>query len=490
MLTKSDFLKYIQCPKYVWLYKHRKDLLPEEIDENLQRVFDAGYEIEDYAYKLFPGGVDAQVDGFKESIVKTKQLMEEKVPVIFQPTISANNLFCRADIIKLNKDGKSWDIHEVKSSTKVKDINIHDLVFQKICFEGAGHKINKTNLVFINNKYVRQGEIVAKELLQTEDITKEVKLMERGTRLEIAKALKIITQKDQPGVRILKQCRDPFECTFLDYCWKDLPKKSIYSIAGGLNEEKLNRLLDEGILEIKDIPEGIITRKDGLRHYQAEKQNEVHIEKENIKGELGEMKYPLYFIDYETFAPVIPLFDGYRPYQRMTFQYSLHVQEKPGGELKHYAYLANGWEDPSKKLAKNLKEKIGKTGSLISWNMGFEKGCNKEMGERYPQFASFFADNNERMLDLMSTFKKGFYVHKDFLGSASIKKVLPVLVPELSYGDLEIQEGMVASNKWRDMIDPKTDKKEVEEIYENLLKYCELDTLAMVKILEKLRKLD
>jgi len=489
MLTKSDFLKYIQCPKYIWLYKHRKDLLTEEIDENLQRIFDEGYRVETYAYKLFPGGVDAQVNGFKESIAKTKELMSAKTSIIFQPTISSKDLFCRADIIKLNKDGKSWDIYEVKSATQIKNINIYDLSFQKICFESKGYKIGKSHIVIINNQYVRQGEIDPKKLLRTEDITADIALMEEGTKLEIKKALEVIEQKEESNMRILKQCRSPYECTFLDYCWKDLPKKSIYSIAGGLTEKKLNILIDEGILEIKDIPENMITKKAALRQYHAEKYDEIHIEKENIKDELAQLKYPLYFLDYETFSPVIPLFNGYRPYQRMIFQYSLHVQEKPGKELKHYAYLAKGWEDPSEGLAKDLKENTGATGSFISWNMGFEKGCNTEMGERYHEFLEFFEDVNNRMFDLMNIFRKGYYVHKDFYGSASLKRVLPVIVPDLSYGNLEIQEGMSASNKWREMIDPKMDKKQAEEIYNNLLKYCELDTLAMVRILKELVKI-
>lgn len=489
MLTKSDFVKYLQCSKYLWLHKHRKDLIPAEIDENLQKIFDEGYHIESYAYKLFPGGVNAQVEGFKESISLTKDLMTKKTPIIFQPTISGRELFCRGDIIKLNADGKSWDICEVKSATSVKDINIHDLAFQKICFESVGYKIGKIHLVFINNQYVRQGDIEPEKLLQLEDITEQVQYLEEEIKLEIIKALAIIKQTDEPMTRILWQCNEPYDCAFINYCWKDIPDHSIYEIAGGLTETKLNLLLDEGILEIKDIPDGIITSVAGLRHHHAVKHETVHIEPENIQAELAQPQYPLYFLDYETYAPGVPLFDGYKPYQRMTFQYSLHIQETPGGELKHYAYLAKDWEDPSFGLATELKKLIGATGSVIAWNMGFEKSCNSEMGERYPEFVSFFENINNRMFDLMQVFKKGYYVHKDFHGSASLKKVQPVLVPELSYGDLAIHEGGTASNRWGKMIKPETSEEARAETYDNLLKYCELDTLAMVRILEELRKI-
>lgn len=488
MLTKSDFLKYIQCPKYLWLYKHRKDLLPEEVDPNLQKIFDEGYHVESYAYQLFPGGIDAEKEDHQEAFDETKKLIKKKTKIIYQPTFITKDLYCRSDIIQSEDKGKTWDIYEVKSATSVKDINIYDLSFQKICLEGAGLKVGKLFIYHLNNQYVREGEIEPKKLLELEDVTDQVKYLQDEVKLQIDNALKIMRKQAEPRVRILKQCTTPYECTFLDYCWKDIPKKSIYSIAGGLNEQKLNMLLDEGIIHIKDIPEGVVTSKAGLRQYQAEKHNEVHIERENIKDELDKLQYPLYFLDYETFAPGVPLFDGYRPYQRITFQYSLHVQEKPGAKLKHYSFLARKMEEPTRELAESLQRAVGSKGTFIAWNMSFEKGCNREMGERYPKYMKFFEEINERMFDLMSIFKKGFYVHKDFHGSASIKKVLPVLCPDLKHADLDISEGATASNQWRKMVDPETDEKEKEEIFKDLLEYCELDTMAMVRILEELRK--
>ena len=252
MLTKSDFLKYIQCPKYLWLQKHRKDLIPEEVDKNLQKIFDNGYLVESYAYDLFPEGVNAQLDDFQKSITESKKLLEKNTSTIFQATIATNELFCRSDIVKFNKSDNSWDIYEVKSATEVKDINFYDLAFQKICFESLNYKVNKTYIIFVNNEYVRKGEIEPKKLLKIEDVSESVKLLEDEVKIKIKKALDIIKQKDEVNVRILKQCEDPYTCIFTQYCWKDIPNNSIYNIAGGLKEKTLNQLLDEGILEIKD----------------------------------------------------------------------------------------------------------------------------------------------------------------------------------------------------------------------------------------------
>lgn len=377
----------------------------------------------------------------------------------------------------------------MKNSTEAKEIHLDDVAFQKMAFKEAGYAIGKTYLIHINNAYVRKGELEIKKLFKIEDISQDVIMLEKAIAEQAESALDTLKIKEEPDVRILKQCSRPYECAFTNYCHRDMPANSIYSIAGGLSEAKLNKLLDEGVLEIKDIPERIIASTAGLRHYYAVKTRQVHVEKENIKRELENLNYPLYFLDYETNAPPIPMFDGYRPYQRMIFQYSLHVKESGNSKLKHFEYLARDFEDPSPKLAESLAKIIGSQGSVIAWNKTFEKGCNKEMGERYPKYAKFFESVNNRMYDLMDSFKKGYYVHHDFQGSASLKKVLPVLVQDLSYKKLNIQEGSTASNTWLEMIDPNMSKENKDKIYKDLLDYCQLDTLAMVEILEKLEKL-
>lgn len=486
MLSKSQFLKYIQCYKYLWLYKFRRDLLPEETDESLQRIFDEGYEVEDYARKLFPKGVKAE--GLYETAKKnTDKLIKDGNKVIFQATAMANSLYAMADIFV--KNGDKWDIYEVKSSTQVKDIHVIDLSFQKICFESAGYKIGKTHLVVINTSYVRKGKIDPTKLLKIEDISFDVRNLISETKLNIESALKLIKSPKEPQIRILKQCNSPYECPFIDYCWKDVPDHSIYSIACGLSEKKLNELLDQDILEIKDIPEDFLTRDRALMHRHVVKHNKVHIEPDKIKDDLNSLKYPLYFLDYETFSPAIPLFDGYKPYQRIVFQFSLHVQEKPGGKLKHYEFLAKDFKDPTEDLLKALRKFIAKKGTAISWNAMFEKGCNSEMAKQAPQYAMFLKSVNDSMYDLMLIFRKGYYVHKNFHGSASIKKVLPVLIPKLSYKNLNIQEGGTASDSWKTLIDPDIDKKEKDKLYRDMLDYCCMDTMAMVEILKFLEKI-
>lgn len=489
MLTKSNYIQYLQCKKYLWLNKFRPEILPDEIDDNLKRTFESGYEVESFAYKLFLGGVNAGEGDIQEMKAKTLRLIKDKTPIIFQATISGSRLFCRADIVRYNELIDGWDIVEVKSSTEVKDIYIDDLAFQKICFEEAGLRVGRVILIHINNQYVKNGDINPHELFTEVEISEEVNEKLEETRLEIENALAVLKIKDEPEIQILRQCSDPYECPFVAYCWKDFPDHSIYSIAGALGKKKLEKLLAEGVMEVKDIPPELLTNDKLRKHHYAVSNNIAHIEKDNIEKEIEDIEYPIYFLDYETFGPVIPILDGYRPYQRVVFQYSLHVLETPKAELQHYYFLAKDLKDPTKEMAKSLREHIGDEGSVIAWNMGFEKGCNSEMGERASEYQSFFKDVNRRMRDLMHVFKKGFYVHKEFHGSASLKKVLPVLVPDLSYGVLDIHEGMTASNSWGDMVSKNMSQDEKDKIYNDLLKYCELDTFAMVRILEELRKI-
>jgi len=481
MITKSDYIRYLQCLKLGWLNKKRPDLISKEIRDSFADTMEEGYEVEKYAYQLFPDGKTAKDEA------GTKELMK-KGGVIFQPTIISGELYCRADIIAYDESNQAWDIYEVKSSTQEKSIHEYDLSFQQFCFEEAGHRVGKLNLIHINNEYVKNGAINVKELFKIEDITAEVNKLAQETKEGVASLSEVLKKEAEPSVRPVKQCNNPYECIFKDYCLQGLPEKSIYSIIGKLSEKTMNQLLDEGIVEIKDIPPELIT-PSFKKHFHAIKYNEVHIDKEGIKSELGKIEYPIYFLDYETYGSAIPIFDGYRPYQNIVFQYSLHIQKSADAKLEQFAFLANKLTDPSREMAESLKKFIGKTGTVIAWNMGFEQDCNKGMGERAGEYREFFEDINNRMYDLMSVFKQGFYIHKNFYGSASLKKVLPVLVPSLSYGELNIHEGMTASNSWYEMVKTETAEKRKKEIYDDLLKYCELDTLAMVKILEELRKI-
>ncbi len=489
MLSKTQFTYYLQCPKYLWLYKNKKELYKGEEDLDYKQL--QGESVEFWVYSQYKDGVDCEAEGggdiFK-SIDKTKELISSGKKALIQPSFHDGDLFCRNDLLVFDKKINKWDIIEVKSTTHVdEDLHITDVAFQKICLENCGLKINKAYVYFVNNEYVRKGKVDPKKLIKKEDVTERVSLIESAVKIKIGEALEFTKKtKKEPAVKILKQCSDPYDCGFIDYCWKNIPKHSVYDLS--LKANCLAEMVEEDKIKVEDVPEEMVTRENKKRYYIAETTDKVFIDKAGIAGELSSLVYPLYFLDYETYNPAVPLFDGFKPYQQMVFQYSLHVRETPGTKVEHYEFLADKWEDPCPELLKNMTSQIGDTGTILVWNEGFEKGRNEEMAKMYPKFKEKLLSVNSRVYDLATSFKKNYYVHKDFKGSWSIKSILPVLIPSLSHKDLNIQEGGTASESYRKLIDKKIGKKEKEVLGKDMLEYCKLDTLAMVEILDKVAK--
>ena len=263
-----------------------------------------------------------------------------------------------------------------------------------------------------------------------------------------------------------------------------VPEYSVHNIVTG---NKLKLLLADGILNIEDIPDHFdLTDIQGDK-VSLQKLNKPIIGKESIEQTLSELVFPIYFLDYETYGSPVPLLNGYKANQQVVFQVSLHVLQEDG-TLNHFEYLAGKLEGATRELLDTLKTNIGSVGSIVVWYESFEKGKNAELAELHPEDKTFIEDLNSRIFDLMKVFKKD-YAHPDFKGSASIKAVLPVLVPELSYKTLDVQDGTMALSEWEKMIKGNIPDADIEKTKNNLLKYCALDTLAMVEIYKKLKNL-
>ena len=480
MLTKTDYKNYLQCPMWLWLSKFRPELLPEETLD-LQRRFAMGNEVDALAKKLFPGGIEVQ--GYnREGWANTQKAILSGSKILFQPTVIAGDLSCRADILTKNKDG-SWDINEVKMATSAKKEYVYDVGFQKICFERAGIKIRKTNIIHINNKYIRHGDIEPEKLFATDDITRETDKYFSETEEGIKEALKVIEIKDEPSLELINGCNNPKRCKYLECYCNGI--KGVQAIAKDILPKHLLSLLNREILDSKKIGQSIL---DIAGYVQPEKFTKI--DADAIKKEFKKLKYPFHFFDYETYGSAIPPFDGMRPYQQMPFQYSLIVKDSPDSSTRHFEFLARKFENPIKELLAQLKKEIGPTGSVIVWYAKFESGRNKEMADMEPKFADFLKDVNDRIFDLLLIFKhkNQMYIKSEFNKLASLKVVLPVLCPELSYKNLAIQGGGDASSSWPILTGDKTPVKEKEQLSKNMLAYCKRDTEAMVGIMNKVLK--
>ncbi len=486
ILSKSSFLKGLQCGKGLYLYKHHHDLA-DEITEGQQAIFRTGHSVGILAQDLFPGGRDASLnDPLKtdQQAALTKELIDSGCRIIYEAAFLFDGVLVIADIMV--RRGNKWKIYEVKSSTSVKDVNIPDAAVQYYVISNCGLEVDDVSVVYVNNRYIRQGELDIKELFIIESVKERVIEMQGFVKENIKKFKKLLAGKEIPRIGIGPYCSDPYACSFLGYCWKDIPEHSVFEIAGMQSKKKF-ALYNDGIVTLKDIPDDYPLNDAQSLQVDGYKNGNSHIDIKAVRDLMDSFSYPLYFLDFETFNPAVPLFDNSRPYQQIPFQYSLHYKETPGSELMHYEFLADAVGDPRVSFLKNLLKDIGKSGDVLVYNKAFESTRLRELAVDFPAYAKRIENVLSRVKDLMVLFRQKQYYTPEMNGSYSIKSVLPALVPEMSYAGLEIGEGGMASRAFESLYFEK-DVNCVNEVRRQLLEYCGTDTLAMVKIYEVLNK--
>ncbi|QOP45886.1 DUF2779 domain-containing protein [Sulfurimonas paralvinellae] len=487
ILSKSLYIRGLQCHKSLWLYKNKQELR-DTPNNQTESSFNTGYDVGKLAKELFPDGVEIEFDSnnFNGMIEKTKELISNGTEVIYEATFKEDGIFAMADI--LVKNGNAWDIYEVKASTHVKEYHINDTLIQWYALSKAIN-LNRAYVVHINNKYVRNGELNIKELFGIDDITDIVLEKQDDIKpqlLEIEEMLK----GDIPDIDIGKHCSDPHGCDFISHCWQHIPKKnSVFDISYATGKQW--KLYYQGILSIDDIPSNFHLGKNATLQIKHHKSQEIKIDKPKIKEFLDTIEYPINFFDFETFQNAIPRFDNQRPYAQMPFQYSLHILHEDG-TLEHKEFLGDENSDPRRPLSEQMLRDITPTGSIIAFNQSFEITQIKNLAQVCSDISDELLALNERFIDLAHPFQYKHYYHPKFNGKYSIKIVLPTLFPnddELDYKKLgSIQNGGDAMDTFANLYLLK-DKSQLAEIKKDLLAYCRLDTLAMVRIWEQLQQL-
>jgi len=443
LLSKTSFMHFLECPLWLWLDKVRPDLLPELSAGDQQRI-EQGELVDDLARALYPGGVT--IEGFNRvGFAATKHAIANGAKVLYQPTAMADGLTARGDML-VKRPGGIWDLHEVKSATSVKKEYPVDLAFQRMCFERAGIPIGRTFLAHVNNTYIRKGKINAKRLFTEEDITRDSGRHAETIQPFIDQAREVLSWPKTLTAKHLRTCSKPRTCEFLKACISAFgPKK------------KPGKIVSEPAYDSRAIAK-----------------------------ELSTLKYPLYFLDYETYGPAVPPFNGYRPWQAIPFQFSVYVLDAPDATPHSFDFLMDSFEDPALPLIEALREAIGPEGNVISWHAPFEKSRNEELAKMHPKHASFLRGINRRMFDLLLIFRGKLYDDPAFGGSASLKAVMPVLVPGLSYKTLNIQVGSEASASWPILTSSGLSERKRAQLRRDMIDYCRLDVFGMVEILKKL----
>jgi len=488
-LSKSQYVKGLQCPKALWFNQFRKELKPE-VDAATQARFNTGNEVGVLAQSYFPGGVEVTSSYWQIADADriTRQYVEEGHTVLYEATAISpiDGSHSRIDIFRKVTDSDTWDLIEVKSSTSVKDYHIDDMSLQYHAFTGSGYRINKCYMMLVDNTYTRSGEIDLHSLFKLEDISEQVLEKQESVKIQVINLLGILDSSDEPSEAIGSRCNKPFECDYKGHCWKGVPEYSVFNVFSAKKADDVVRISKS--YEVSDIPPTLTPGGTKQIDVDAYLTGNIIEDRGSIAAFLDQLEYPLYYLDYETIGPAIPLYDGTRPYEQIPFQFSLHIQKSRDTDLEHHEFLSIEKSDPREALTKSLVSLCGSKGSIIVYNRGFEAGCNRRLGAAFPNYEEALNELNERMVDLLTPFKKRWLYSPAQNGSASIKNVLPSF-SKLDYEELEIGGGGEASSSYQAFVEDKLSSEESVSLFENLSKYCSLDTYAMVVLIEKLREI-
>ncbi|BDY14014.1 DUF2779 domain-containing protein [Hydrogenimonas cancrithermarum] len=495
-LSKSSYLKGLQCPKLLWLSRHRPEVLAPT-DAVKQRIFDTGNRVGELARGLFPGGSEIPFDNttFSQKCEMTRNLLESGEEVIYEATFATEDMLVMVDILRQKEDG-ALEIYEVKSSTwsdkkKEKDLEVYleDVAVQYHTLIGLGYTVSAAYLVLIDSSYERGERLETDKLFVKLDVTGwiEKRLEPIGGR--IGGFIALLGEESEPDADIGAHCNKPYECPAKAYCWRErhaIPEnESVFDL---LPMNRAVGLYEKGVVRIDDIPEDEKLSENQRFAVEAWKKKRIYVQKEEIARFVASLTHPLCHMDFETFQEAVPSFAGQRPYRQMPFQYSLHIETEEGG-LEQREFLAQEGEDPRPRFVKTLLQDIPSEGTILVYNKGFEAARLEELARDFPEHADALQVLKARLVDLGEPFKKRWYYHWGFLGQWSIKRVLPLLVPDMqdAYARLNgVHHGEEAMDAYLRL--PNMTPDERDRTRRALLEYCGLDTLAMVEILKKLRK--
>lgn len=491
-LTKSDFLRFRACPAWCWTHKYRPDLIPDEPIEELRRASD-GDTIELLARDLFPDGVLIEAEDAAEATRATEEAIARGATTIFQASVlTPSGLHARADVLGRHPSGHGWTLTEVKSSTSTAFDHKMDATFQRIAFAEAGYALSGVRLMHLDKRYHRNGRVELEQLFRFDaNVMAWSERYRDETMVEIIAATRTLRNTDIcPPCDCDGKTRGKRCPVFPVFHPELLAGNTIYDLVS-INQKHLSVARERGVTHLHEWPADIGLNSRQSWQIEAARTGRERVMREKLRRFLSTVRRPCYFLDYEAVQVPVPPFPDTRPYQQVPFQYSVHVLDK-AGMLDHREFLwTERGTNPIQPLAEALRRDIGDEGSVLVWWKGFEAKRNEEMAVAVPHLARFLIGLNNRMVDLMDTVGQGMWIHPDFGGSTSIKKIIPVVSPELAYDSLPIGGGALATLRWKQCVldDMPPDGIDPEQTFDHLRAYCRHDTLAMVRIWEYLCRL-
>ena len=393
-LSKSKFLSAFQCEKKLWLEIHDKDKATP-ISDVQKSIFDQGHYAGEVAQTYFPDGylIDSDYLDIPLGIKNTITAINDNPSSIYEGFFQFNDVLVRPDILVNNNNG-SWNFIEVKSSTKLKPENIRDVAIQTYVLKGSGIKIKKSFLMHLNRECIFPD---LTNLFTLVDLTEGIKPFLDNMSLNLNNLRDMLNNSQYPDIEIGSHCTKPYNCDFRDYCWNNIPEYSIFNIPGMYTNKK-EELFNSGVISISDIPSNYTLKKKEKNFIDSYLSKSSIINNLEIKSELANLKYPLYFLDFETFSPAIPEFNGLHPYGQYPFQFSCHILDKDN-KLLHKEYLHKDNTDPRETVIKELIDTVNSEGTIVAYNASFEKGVINKLSEQFPDYKSQLDSINTRFWD-------------------------------------------------------------------------------------------
>jgi len=482
LISKSRFLSGLQCDLRIWYEINAPGEVPSPGPDTLA-LFDMGHEVGELAQRVYPGG--GLIDwsgGIDNTISQTHEMLRKRIP-IYEASFSAGNAYCRVDI--LNPAGeRQWDLIEVKSSSQVKDVHLHDVAFQIMCARESGLDIRNAYLMHIDTSYIRHGEIDLNGLFAVEDITERAEELQQDVTDRL-RGFETLLEEDKPSRTIGTHCSTTYECPLIETCWSFLPDHPVTEFYR-FSKERAFSLINTGVLDIRDIPDEVSLNAIQKIQKECVHVADIHVDSTNLAEWLEQIEYPCGYLDFETVGSAIPLYNGTSPYQQIPFQFSLHIQQVQDGERQHVGYLAEDLSDPRYELVQALTP-IQDCRSVLAFNAGFEKRVLIQLAHHLPRH-DWLTQLNDRMIDLLDPFRKFWLYHPEQHGSCSLKAVLPAFTGA-GYDEMEIASGDVAGSEFLRINRAEVDADERARVTKALQEYCRQDTQAMIDLLIVLRHL-
>jgi hypothetical protein len=488
-ISKSRFTDYLECPKlgYMSCYRDRFKHLADPLDWMSLHLIGEGNRAGQMARECFPGG---RLIGYIWDLAKARAdtaaaMRDEAVTYVFEGAFATEGLLCRVDLLRKVEDGVV-DIVEVKATNSVKPEHLADVGFQSAVLQDAGLQIRTVSLMHFDPDYVHPGGDCydVEALFAIEDVTEEARAWVREKRDGLLDAMRSdLALPEPPRISVRSGCRG---CVYYrQACAPEAPEHPVFEL-GSARSDLLTALCAAGIEDLRDVPDDFPGLADGHRLVlEAVQSGGLALDREGFNALAGDLVYPLWFLDFETYMPGLPIFAGMRPWQQIPFQWSLHL-ENADGTVSHDEFLKVDGSDPRRPFAESLIAAVGGTGSIVVYNKGMESTRLRELARDLPDLATPLLALDARVVDLLPIVRRTCY-HLDFHGSRSLKAVAPVVAPHLSYEELSVKAGMEAMEAYAAITDPATSDKERDRLRVDLLKYCSLDTQAMMEVLGQLR---